>query len=159
MPVAQKNRASKLKYVSTTQLELEGFETTFHQKLDSNNRWVLLAQKIPWDDLVIAYNNQLNNKSTGASAINARVVIGAVIIKHMLNLDDRETINQIQENMYLQYFIGLTGFTKERVFDPSLFVDIRNRLSLEVLVRINELIIQSATVSEGVKKKLLTQIH
>ncbi len=34
------------------------------------------------------------------------MVIGAVIIKHMLNIDDREVIEQIKENIYLQYFIG-----------------------------------------------------
>jgi hypothetical protein len=36
----------------------------------------------------------------GAPAIDARIVIGAMIIKHKLKLDDRETIETIRENMY-----------------------------------------------------------
>jgi len=34
----------------------------------------------------------------------ASLVIGAMIIKHKLNLSDEETVMQIQENPYLQYF-------------------------------------------------------
>ena len=44
---------------------------------------------------------------TGADGINPRVVIGSLIIKHMCDLSDRETVQQIQENMYMQYFLGL----------------------------------------------------
>jgi len=59
----------------------------------------------------------------------------------MLNLDDRETIAQIRENMYMQYFLGFSSFCKDKPFDPSLFVDIRNnRLSLELIAEMNKLI-------------------
>jgi len=44
---------------------------------------------------------------------DARLVIGAVIIKHKLNLSDVETVQQIQENPYLQYFVGLPGYQQE----------------------------------------------
>jgi len=44
----------------------------------------------------------------GAPAINARIVTGAMIIKHKLKLDDREAIEAIRENMYMQYFPGLS---------------------------------------------------
>ena len=37
-------------------------------------------------------------------------MIGAVIIKHKLCLSDRETVTQIQESPYLQYFVGLPGY-------------------------------------------------
>jgi len=47
-----------------------------------------------------------------------------LIIKHICDLSDRETIQQIQENMYMQYFIGYSGFSDEEPFDPSLFVGI-----------------------------------
>ena len=41
----------------------------------------------------------------GRPSKDARLVIGAVIIKHKLNLSDRETVAQIQENPYLQHFV------------------------------------------------------
>ncbi len=53
----------------------------------------------------------------GAPSLSARMVIGGVIIKHMLNIDDREVVAQIQENMYLQYFVGLSSFTTAVPFD------------------------------------------
>ena len=45
----------------------------------------------------------------GRPTKEARLVIGAVIIKHKLCLSDIETVQQIQENPYLQYFVGLPG--------------------------------------------------
>lgn len=141
MAKASKNRASKLNYVSQSQLQIVGFDSPFSQKLNPANRWVILADKIPWDILVNVYNDQLKNKKTGADGINARVAIGAVIIKLYCDLSDRETVQQIQENMYMQYFIGYSSFSDEPPFDPSLFVDFRKRLGIEQIEKINNLIL------------------
>jgi len=150
MPRASKIRASKLPYQSVSQLTLEGFETPFAQKLQAQNRWVVLAQRIPWDDIVSVYDKQMRNRETGASHINGRVIIGCIVIKHMCNLSDEETLLQIQENMYMQYFIGYSGFSTEAPFDSSLFVEIRKRLGLEQINAINEKIFQ---LSNTVTKK------
>ena len=141
MAKASKNRASKQDYTSPQQLILTGFESPFANQLLSTNRWVRLANRIPWDALVSTYNRQLGNKFTGAGSINPRVAIGALIIKHLCNISDRETILQIQENMYMQYFIGYSSFSNEVPFDASLFVDIRKRLTLEHINEINEKIL------------------
>jgi len=150
MPRASKIRASKLPYQSVSQLTLEGFETPFAQKLQAQNRWIVLAQRIPWDDIVSVYDKQMRNSETGASHINGRVIIGCIVIKHMCNLSDEETLLQIQENMYMQYFIGYSGFSTEAPFDSSLFVEIRKRLGLEQINAINEKIFQ---LSNTVTKK------
>jgi IS5 family transposase len=140
MAKAKKSRASKAPYVSPNQLELVGFESPFTQHLNPQNRWVRLAKQIPWDKITHVYQRQLNNLLTGALGINPRVAIGAIIIKHMCDLSDRETVQQIQENVYMQYFIGYSGFSDEPVFDPSLFVDLRKRFGVEQLNEINETI-------------------
>lgn len=139
-----KKRASTTSYVSQNQLVISGFETGFSQDLDPNNRWVQLANKIPWDDLVSLYERHYSRKSTGRPPLNPRIVIGALIIKHMCNLDDRETIHQIAENIYMQYFLGYSGFSTRPPFDPSLFVEIRKRLGEEVLNEMNLRILQSS---------------
>jgi len=77
---------------------------------------------------------------TGANGINPRVAIGAIFIKHMCDLSDREVVQQIQENVYMQYFIGYSGFSSEPVFDPSLFVDLRKRFGANQINEINEAI-------------------
>ena len=140
MAKAQKSRASKAQYVSPNQLELVGFESPFTKNLDANNRWVRLARQIPWDKIANVYQRQLNNSITGAGGINPRVAIGAIFIKHMCDLSDRETVQQIQENIFMQYFIGYSSFSYEPVFDPSLFVDLRKRFGTEQINAINETI-------------------
>ncbi len=47
MAKAKKYRASKQAYVSPNQLTLTGFETPFSRHLRADNRWVVLANKIP----------------------------------------------------------------------------------------------------------------
>src|SRR5437660_62222 len=107
------------KYQSQSQLSF--FKTPFEQHLNSENRWVQLADNIPWDELVKMYNNKLS-KDFGAPGIDARKVIGALIIKHKLCLSDRETIEMIKENVYMQYFVGLSSFTNEEIFHHTEFV-------------------------------------
>ena len=142
MAKASKTRASKQEYVSPSQLILDGFETPFTNQLDAKNRWVQLAHRIPWDSIVNVYEKQMHNEVIGASNINARVVIGSIVIKHMCGFSDEETILQIQENMYMQYFIGYSSFSNEAVFDSSLFVEIRKRLGAEQINAINNKIVE-----------------
>jgi len=141
MAKAHKNRASKQQYLSQNQLSLVGFETPFACTLSPINRWILLAHKIPWDLLVSTYLSQMGNSKTGADGINPRVAIGAMILKHMCDLTDRETVQQIQENIFMQYFIGYSSFSYEEPFDPSLFVEFRKRLGIEQINDINEKIL------------------
>jgi IS5 family transposase len=128
MTTSQKKHAPRVAYVSQKQLTIAGFETPFSKNLDKNNRWVRLADRIPWDELAGIYLRHFSIKSTGRPPLNPRIVIGSIIIKHMCNLDDRETVAQITENMYMQYFLGYSGFSPEPPFDPSLFVEFRKRL-------------------------------
>ena len=55
------------------------------------------------------------------------MVIRAVIIKHLLNIDDQEVVQQISENMFCNIF-GLSGFQAEPSLDASLLVTIRKGL-------------------------------
>ena len=148
MAKALRKRASKQSYVPISQLRIEGFSTPFEQQLDPTNRWVVLSSKIPWDLLVGIYNRGMRNKSTGAQGINPRVVVGALIIKHMESWSDRDTLQHIQENMYLQFFLGFSSFVKESIFDPSCFVDFRKRMDLNTFEEFNTAIVKLALLKE-----------
>ncbi len=152
MKKALKKRAPTPKYVSPTQLLLDGFETPFDQTLKSENRWVILAHLIPWDEVCNLYLKHVGISSTGRPAISPRVVIGSLIIKHMCNLDDREAVDQMSENIYMQYFLGYSSFTNEPPFDASLFVEFRKRLGMENVNAINERIVALKTHVEALKK-------
>lgn len=90
---SRKNRASRPVYVSENQLTLAGFESPFERKLNSQNRWVKLSKAMPWDDLVSVYCKHFPQKAMGRPDLNPRLVLGAIIIKHMCDLDDRETVD------------------------------------------------------------------
>ena len=120
-----------IRYRSQEQLTLAEFDWPFQTKLDEKNRWVKLSECIPWDELAAGYHQGLSD-TQGRPTKDARLVIGAVIIKHKLCLSDRETVAQIQENPYLQYFVGLPGYQMEAPFAPSLFVQIRKRMGESV---------------------------
>ena len=93
-----------------------------------DNRWVKLGDSLPWDKIELVYNSKLNNGKRGVGNKPARMIIGALLIKHKLNLSDEETIQAIRENPYMQYMLGLKEFTNKPVFDSSLFVTIRKRI-------------------------------
>ena len=132
-----------INYTPQNQLSLEGFTHPFDRDLLPDNRWVKLAKVIPWDELAAVYAKNLQTDS-GRKSVDIRLVIGALIVKHKLGLDDRGTIAMIQENIYIQYFCGMKSFTTKAAFDPSLFVDIRKRLGADEFDNFNKLVIEKA---------------
>lgn len=132
-----KKRASLRVYTPEKQLAI-GFDNPFSKEFDQQNRWVILSNKIPWDELVSLYYFHHPPKATGRPGVNPRILIGSVIIKHLNDYDDRETIEQIRENVYLQYFLGFSSFTQEAPFDASVFVSIRKKLTPPLLQLISE---------------------
>ena len=129
-------------YISEKQLTIEEFKTPFQQKLSADNRWVKLSQVVPWDDFASAYMSMMNT-THGRPGVSPRLVLGALIIKHLEKLDDRGVILAIQENIYMQYFVGLKEFTTDPVFDPSLFVTIRKRVGDSLFDKLNAKLIRS----------------
>lgn len=130
--------------VGTNTAQGQLFATPFEQELDSNNRWITYSKVVPWNKLSGYYYSRMDKKM-GAGTIDARIVLGALIIKHHEGLSDEGTIESIQENLYMQYFLGLPSFKREAVFVPSLFVEIRKRLGLDYWQEINEIIIKHHT--------------
>jgi len=145
-----------IKYTPANQLTLEGFTTPFENSLSPDNRWVILSNIIPWDDLAGIYMKQLSSNS-GRESIDVRMVIAALIIKHKLGLDDRGTVDMISENIYLQYFCGLSSFQTEKPFHPTVFVDIRKRMGATSFDKWNEKIIKKADELKPKKERKITK--
>jgi transposase, IS5 family len=142
-----------VKYDSDRQLTIEEFKTPFQSSLLADNRWVKLSKVVPWDKFAAAYISMMN-VGFGRPAISPRIVLGALIIKHLEKLDDRGVILAIQENIYMQYFVGLKEFTTQPVFDPSLFVDIRKRAGHKVFDSLNVELLKSVIEKDEKKKNL-----
>ena len=68
-----------------------------------------MANLIYWSEYEDEYA-LLFSEERGAPALSFRMALGALIIKEKLGISDRETVEQIKENPYLQYFIGLESY-------------------------------------------------
>jgi len=125
------------------QLTFEDFYLPFGGHLRGDNRWVILANQIPWDQIEQAYGEQFSQE-TGCPAKTARMALGALIIKERLGTSDRETVEQICENPYLQYFLGLMEYQDTPPFDHSMMTHFRKRFDPEILKTLNESVVKDA---------------
>jgi len=123
------------------QLSIEEFHLPFGGTLDPENRWLRLSALIPWEELEETYAPQFS-PTVGAPAKPVRLAFGALFIKQRLGLTDEETVHQIRENAYIQFFLGFSGYSNKAPFDPSMMVHFRKRFSEEDLKWINELVVQ-----------------
>lgn len=105
---------------------------------------------MPWDKIERIYNKSLRNQHSGGGNKPARMVIGALIIKHKMNLSDEETIRLIAENPYMQYFIGLEEFTGKPIFDSGLFVYVRKRMNVESINEMSLAVMKTERTKESI---------
>jgi len=129
--------------VDSTPREPEDFELPFEGKLSQDNRWVIMANLIPWSEFEEEYAKKFSD-DMGAPALPFRIALGSLIIKEKLGISDRETVEQIKENPYLQYFIGRSAYSNEAPFDPSILVKFRERIKADLVNQINEKMVWDA---------------
>ena len=128
--------------------DLSDFHLPFGGKLDPQNRWIKLADLMPWEVIEHCYAQSLSEGSMGAPAKSGRMAYGAQIIKERLGVSDEEVVAQIMENPYLQIFLGFTEFSQAPPFDSSLMVYFRKRFTEDHHRQINEEIIPTKNDSE-----------
>jgi hypothetical protein len=115
------------------------FIPPFGGKLDASNRWVKIAEIVPWDMIEDIYAQSFKTRSLdGRPPIPARIAFGALFIKENENFPQERTLQHIAENVYMQYFLGLTEFNPEPLFDSSMMTHFAKRFSKEDMARINE---------------------
>lgn len=128
------------KKIKNQQMTFTDFDQPFGMQMNPNNRWVKKAAVIPWDAIEDKYA-ELFPSNTGNVAKPLRTALGSLLIQQQLHFSDEELVEEIRENPYFQYFIGLPGYVDEKPFVPSLLVEFRKRLTEEVMIDINEMII------------------
>ena len=120
-------------------------------KLNPENRWVKLADIIPWGEVEEEYVKNFPQIRRGGEARSARFALGTLIIKEQLNLSDRETVQQIRENPYLQYFLGEKQYNYDISLDASSLTYFRKRFSSESLKSLNRRLISRYTEADVIK--------
>ncbi len=141
-------------YRKSQQPELtpENFKLTPGTKLSPDNRWVIMAELIPWHEFEEEYAKTFDPEK-GAPAKLFRIALGSLIIKEKLGVSDRETVEQIKENPYLQYFIGLKSYSFEAPFESSMLVHFRQRISVELVNKVNEKMVKQGREKTEVKEE------
>ena len=109
--------------------------------MSADNRWVKMGELIPWSEFESEYAENFPTEK-GLKAKSFRMALGALIIKEKLGISDRETVEQIRENPYLQYFIGQSSYSNELAFDPSLLVQFRQKISPNLINKVNERMVE-----------------
>jgi hypothetical protein len=121
------------------QVSVFEFTTPWNGHLDPENRWVKLAEIIPWIEIEQEYASKFTGFK-GNVAKPARLAYGALFVQAMLDLRDRECAQTIAENPYIQYFLGFSEYQSAPPVSPSTFVYFRKRIKAHGLARINEIL-------------------
>jgi len=116
----------------------------FEGRLNPENRWVRMAERLPWKELEADYAKHFKSCGRGEVALNVRVAMGALLIKDILGLSDRGVVEAVSENPYLQYFLGFKRFQTDPPFNASLMTHFRKRLPSELVNHFNEKVIELA---------------
>ncbi|WP_028516956.1 IS5 family transposase [Ruminococcus flavefaciens] len=123
------------------QLSFTDFNQPQGLQMNPENRWIKKAEMIPWDTIEKEYAKLFPSR-TGMPAKPLRMALGSLLIQKQYHYPDEELVEQIRENPYYQYFIGMPRYEDKIPFVPSLLVEFRKRLSEDVLNEINEMIIE-----------------
>lgn len=129
------------KFNKEKQLSFTDFNQPLGLQMNENNRWIKKAEMIPWETIEAEYAKLFPSK-TGMPAKPLQMALGSLLIQKQYGFADEELVEQIRENPYYQYFVGLPGYEDKIPFVPSLLVEFRKRLSEDILNDINEMIIE-----------------
>ena len=140
------------KTVEHSQYSFFDFNQSLGLHMNPENRWIKMADSIPWDAFEKKYARKFKS-GTGNVAKPLRMALGALIIQKKYNYSDRELIEQLTENPYYQYFIGLPGFQEEPPFDASTLVLFRKRLDEQIIMEANNYMISAAADKKDTDNK------
>ncbi|MDD2805956.1 MAG: transposase [Elusimicrobiales bacterium] len=110
------------------------FGKLFHlgAKLSDSNRWLKLAELLPWEKLDAEYGRYFAS-GAGRPAKDARLVCGLLVVKQLKVLSDEDAVAEFMESPYIQAFCGLEYFALEDVINPGILSERRKRLGPDFL--------------------------
>jgi hypothetical protein len=88
-------------------------------------------------------------EDNSAPAVPFRMAMGSLIIKQCTSHSDEETLQDIVENPYLQYLIGMHDFSDNPPFAPSSMTNFKKYITSEMIKEISEYMFRSNTVNKN----------
>ena len=136
------------KTTDNSQNDFLSFNQPLGLYMDPNNRWIKMAASIPWEQFEREYAKLFKGKN-GNVAKPLRLALGSLIIQTKYQYSDRELVEQLTENPYYQYFVGLPGYQENPPIDVSTLVLFRKRLKPDVIMEANEYILAATKEKES----------
>ena len=140
------------KCTDNTQSNFLNFNQPIGLHMNPENRWVKMADAIPWEIFEKKYSRLFKGKN-GRVAKPLRLALGSLIIQTKYQYADRELVDQLTENPYYQYFVGLPGYQEEPPIDASTLVLFRKRLKMDVIMEANEYMLEAFKEKDTSDKK------
>lgn len=131
------------RFLKEKHISHQDFEIPSDKKLNPNNKWVMLASLIPWQKFEAQYAANFQEKM-GAPAKSFRIALGSLIIQEISGYTDKQVIENIEENPYLQYFLGQEIYEDKAPFEASMLVHFRRRINRKIIEEINKEIVKKA---------------
>ncbi|MGI0481632.1 transposase [Geminocystis sp. CENA526] len=122
-------------------IEQKKFVFPFDMKLSSDNRWVVMAKLIPWDELE-EENKALFGTKKNKLGKPFRMALATLILKQKYEMTNRLLVALIQENPYLQSLIGLHKFTTIIPFKPLMIGNFEQNIHEEIMDKVNRILIK-----------------
>ena len=130
------------KATDRSQLNFNDFNQHLGLEMNPENRWIKMADQVHWNRFEEKYA-ALFPSGTGNVAKPLRMALGSLIIQTKYGFSDTELVEQLTENPYYKYFIGLSGYQKTAPFEASVLVAFRKRISSEMLMEVNECLLEN----------------
>ncbi|NBT42349.1 MAG: IS5 family transposase [Alphaproteobacteria bacterium] len=104
--------------------------TPYSGQIDRDNRWIKLAELVPWDAMDKLYRRHFDEGKQSVIK-SSRLILGLMLGQMLLKLGDRPIVEYFHENPYFQYFCGQDTFvvkTEKSILHHSLLSKRRKRL-------------------------------
>jgi len=98
--------------------------------IDPTQDLVILRDVIPWEKIIMRLSS-FYSKDKGAVGKSLRVMIAIMLVMKHYELSDRDVIQQIKENRYMQYFCNVPDDGLLNFLHPSSLFVLRKRLGEE----------------------------
>lgn len=118
--------------ITTNNRSFYDFNESCGMELDCSNKFIQVADFIPWEDFGKEYSN-LFPSATGRPSCTFRCAICTLILQAYTKLSDRNLVEAIKENPYYQYFIGMKAFSSKQPFGHTTIVNFRKRITPDMI--------------------------
>jgi len=121
---------------------------------DLTNELVILRQIIPWQT-IINQLTQFYKSNSGRIGKSLRVMVALIILSRLRSLSDREVVEQVKENRYMQYFCNVSDEELASFVNPSVLCRFRQRLGEKGIAIIESNVFDFLRQSDAIKKDTL----